>query len=209
MNKAALCIILCQSLSVANCTTLISQELQSEVQQRGVKSELHMVQWRAAAYRGLTIGKSTRKDMLRIFGTPQWSGPPGDQMKDEPKAEIWYEYEDRGEFPGKLTVIVDGRSGVILGIASYPKTMPKQVAIKHFGNDYLLTRYDFDFCLSRNGGESAPLYESPEGSIISIEYRGRGVAIAVHEDDTVAHISYVKEPIGAKSSKCKQTDGVP
>ena len=44
-------------------------------------------EWHAATYRGLTIGESTRYDMLRVLGKPQWSGPPGDQTEDEPDPE--------------------------------------------------------------------------------------------------------------------------
>ena len=46
--------------------------------------------WRAATYRGLTIGKSTRADMLRILGKPFSSLASTDQ--DEPRTIIWNDY---------------------------------------------------------------------------------------------------------------------
>lgn len=83
----------------------------------------------------------------------------------------------------------------------YPKGLSKEDAIKHFGSDYIITRYDFDLCLGNE--ESAPLFESPTGSVTFVEYRQRGIAIAVDDNSKVDHIRYVSEPIGAASSKCR------
>jgi len=156
--------------------------------------------WRRATYRGLVVGKSRRGDMLRVLGKPDWSGPPGDQRNDDPNPEEWNEYSKGGEFPGKLTVIADKRTGRILRIDLYPEKLGKKTAIKHFGGHFTVTRYDFDECLSN--GEAAPMYESPNGQFLSIEYRDRGIALAIDQPNEVHYISYVKGPIGARSSKC-------
>ena len=139
--------------------------------------------------------------MLRIFGKPKWSGPPGDQEKRVPNPEVWHEYDEAGEFPGTLTIIVDKHSGVILEMSLSPKHLSKEEAIKHFGSDYRLTRYDSDNCLS--DGESVTLYESPNGEDLRIEYRKRGLAIAINYEGRVNQISYVNKPIGAPASRCK------
>lgn len=139
--------------------------------------------------------------MLKILGKPNWSGAPGDQPKDDPNPEIWNEYETGGDFPGKLTVVVDKRGGIIQRIDLYPQELSEEQAIKHFGEGYVTTRYDFDECLS--DGESAPMYESPNGQLVTIEYRSRGIAIALNYQGKVNHINYVSKPIGALSSKCK------
>lgn len=203
--KAAmiLCLFLSQLVGLASCAAPLSQQ-HHEAQQPPAKKERPKSEWHAATYRGLTIGKSTRADMLRVFGKPQWSGPPGDQMEGDPDPEVWYDYEGVAEFTGKLTVIVDERSNVILGIDLYPENLSKEEAIKHFGDDYVITRYDFDICLGNE--ESAPLYESPNGEIKIIEYRERGIAIGFNYQDKVEHIQYVSKPIGATSSKCKDED---
>ena len=98
-------------------------------------------------------------------------------------------------------MVVDKGSGIIQRIDLYPEDLSVEQAIKYFGDDYVKTRYDFDECLS--DGESAPMYESPNGEFVSIEYRGRGIAIAVNSDAKVNHINYVSKPIGALSSRCK------
>lgn len=158
--------------------------------------------WRPATYRGLVVGKSRRGDMLRVLGKPDWSGPPGDQRNDDSNPEEWNEYHKGGEFRGKLTVIVHQRTGRILRIDLYPEKLGKEAAIKHFGGHFTVTRYDFDECLS--DGESAPMYESPNGQFLSIEYRDRGIALAIDQPNEVHYISYVKGPIGARSSKCNK-----
>ncbi len=158
-------------------------------------------EWRAATYKGLTIGISTSADMLRVLGKPHWSGSPQGQTEDNPNPEVWNDYKIGGKLSGKLTVVVDKSSGTINSIDLYPENLSKEEAIKHFGENYIITRYAFDECLGDE--ESSPVYESPDGPLISIEYRERGIALSVDEQSTVTRISYVKEPLGTTESKCK------
>lgn len=196
-----ICTLLSQLSSVANCGSADMKAKQHAPQQSASPTRQAGREWHAATYRGLTVGKSTSADMLRVFGKPHWSGPPGDQAKSDPDPEVWNEYEDGGEFPGKLTVVVDKRRGVILAIDLDPRNLSKKQAIEYFGDDYIVTRYAHDDCLGN--GESAPVYESPDGPITDIEYRERGIALDIGYGDRVNTISYVKGPIGAESSKCK------
>ena len=104
-------------------------------------------EWRAGTYLGLTAGKSTRVDVLRIFGEPERLDTPADQTPNVQNPEIWYVYDSGGEFPGELTIIVNKRTEVVLGIDLNPESLSKEDAVKHFGPDYILTRYNFDDCL--------------------------------------------------------------
>jgi hypothetical protein len=196
-----ICTLLGQLWSVADCRSAGVKAQQPVSKQSALATGVRGHDWHAATYRGLRVGKSTSADMLRVFGKPHWSGPPGDQTKDDPNPEVWNEYEAGGDFPGKLTVVVDKRSRIIQRIDLYPENLSKEQAIKHFGDGYITTRYDFDECLS--DGESAPIYESPNGQFVSIEYRDRGVAVSLGHGERVDTISYVKGPIGATISRCK------
>jgi len=157
-------------------------------------------QWRPARYRGVAVGKSKVADMLRAWGKPKWSRtskPEG----DEESQVTWTNYERVGEFPGPTTVVSDTRSGIVTRINFYPDRLTKAQAIAHFGSDYVTTRYAFDSCLDEE--DSEPIYESPNGPLVSVEYRARGIAISVGYQDMVTRISYVGGPIGSSKSRCK------
>lgn len=159
--------------------------------------------WRAGTYLGLTAGKSTRADVVQILGEPKRLDTPADQTPNEPNPEIWYVYDSGGVFPGELTVVINKDTGIVLAINLNPDSLSKADAVKYFGPDYILTRYDFDECLGNE--ESAPMYESPTGSLLEVEYRHRGIAISVDDRGNVNTISYVSRPIGASSSRCKSS----
>jgi hypothetical protein len=168
-----------------------------------VPSAHHPVgRWHPATYRGLTVGKSNRADMLRVLGQPRWSRASQGDDDPESRPEVWNNYEHAGEFPGTTTVVLDGRRGVITRIDFYPEKLSKEQAVAHFGPGYVTTRYDFDPCLGDE--ESEPIYESPNGPLVSLEYRSRGIAVSVGHKDLVTKISYVGGPIGAAKSKCKE-----
>ena len=156
-------------------------------------------QWRPATYRGITVGKSRFADMLRAWGKPKWSRTSKREAGEE-RQVTWTNYERVGEFPGPTTVVSDTRSGVITRINFYPDRLTKEQAVAHFGSGYITTRYAFDSCLDEE--DSEPIYESPNGPLVSVEYRSRGIAISIGYKDMVTKISYVDGPIGGSKSKC-------
>jgi len=156
--------------------------------------------WRAGTYLGLTVGRSSRVDVLRVLGEPKRVDTPADQTANDPQPEVWYVYESSRKFGGDLTIVLDKRSNVILRIDLNPESLSKEEAVKHFGPDYVLTRYDFDECLGNE--ESAPLYESANGALQEVEYRHRGIALSIGENGQVNRISYVSKPIGTRESRC-------
>jgi hypothetical protein len=157
-------------------------------------------QWRPAIYRGITVGKSRADHMLRAWGKPKWSRTSRLEAEEESRQVTWTNYERVGEFPGPTTVVSDTRSGVVTRINFYPDRLTKEQAIAHFGSAYIITRYAFDSCLDEEDDE--PIYESPTGPLVSVEYRARGIAISVGYKDLVTKISYVSGPIGSAKSRC-------
>jgi hypothetical protein len=157
-------------------------------------------QWRPATLRGITVGKSKFADMTRKWGKPKWSRNSKLEAGDEERQVTWTNYESAGEFPGPTTVVSDTRSGIITRINFYPDRLTKEQAVAHFGGGYIVTRYAFDYCL--NEEESEAIYESPTGAVVVVEYRKRGIAIALGQKDMVTKISYVDGPIGPAKSRC-------
>lgn len=197
MKAIVFCIILSQPPLLIGCRFLESKANEQPPSNSAFASLENKRTWQAATYRGLTMGKSKVSDMRRVFGAPKRSEVFNKGKSDQ---EVWYCYDGIWEFPGTLRVVVN-KARTIQAIDMQPTDLTKEAVIKHFGPDHVITRYDFDSCLGDE--ESAPLFESPHGSVVFIEYRNRGIAISVGGTGKVNEIRYVSEPIGAESSKCK------
>ena len=198
MKTLIICALLIQLLPSVQSSQSASSKKAQKLQTKS-KAIQDGRNWQAGTYSGLTAGKSTRVDVLRILGNPKRIDTPPDQTPAEPYPEAWYVYGGR-EFAGELTVVIDKRRSVVSRIDLAPDSLSKREAVKHFGPDYILTRYDFDECLGNE--ESAPVYESANGPLLEVEYRHRGIAIAVNGAGKVNTISYVSEPVGAPESRC-------
>ncbi len=151
--------------------------------------------WGTAVYRGLVVGKSSKADALKVLGKPEWTGEESETLTpmmgftvSEPVA-------------GRLSVLLD--HDIIIEIRLSPKeTYTKSSIVKVFGPDYIIVHYSFDECLGEGG--SGPIYENPDGDIESLEYRLRGMAMNLHNDD-VEEISWLKGPLGPTHSQCPKT----
>lgn len=197
-NLLMLCVFLVQSLTVVNCHSTMLQNSQRNSRPLAELSRKRSLEWRPAVYRGITVGQSTRTDLLNIFGKPKWS-----ELFDEDRSnpEVWYHYPGRGELPGELVVSLNKSNGIVLRMYLYLENSSKEDVIRYFGDDYVVTRYKF--CKGFEDEDAAPIYEAPDGSITYLEYRDRGIAVAMGEDGKANHITFVSKPIGLSSSKCR------
>jgi len=184
-------------------SSALSQEQKQVVPRAGTNRPQTNREWRTGTYLGLTIGKSNRTEVVRILGQPKRIDRSADEKLEEDHIEIWYVYENCGDFQGSLTVVIDERTDVVLRVDITPDSLTQAEAVKHFGPDFILTRYAFDDCLGDE--ESAPIYEDPMGSLLNVEYRHRGIAIAVTESGKVNSISFVNKAVGSPQSKCKSS----
>jgi hypothetical protein len=94
--------------------------------------------WRPARYHGLTMGKSTRAEMLRTLGKPKWSEA---FKEDGSNAEVWYHYKGK-DIPGEIVVNVDKRRKVVLRLLLHPAHLSREEAIAYFGHRFITTRYE-------------------------------------------------------------------
>ncbi|HEU4715052.1 MAG TPA: hypothetical protein VFS76_26120 [Pyrinomonadaceae bacterium] len=195
-----LCALSIQLILQSYSSSAAPQQPKQVRQQTGTNRLQNDREWRAGTYLGLAIGKSYRTDVVRLLGEPKRVDRPTGQTQEDENLEIWYVYDSRNPFRGDLTVVIDERTDVVLGINLNPHNLTKSEAVKHFGPDFILTRYAFDDCLGNE--ESAPLYESPSGPVLEVEYRHRGIALSVTHDGKINTISYVSKPVGMPKSKC-------
>jgi hypothetical protein len=91
--------------------------------------------WTPATYRGLTVGSSSKEDVLRVLGKPS------SISKDSDSAEpLWY-YQVSDPFPGSLEAYIKG--GTTLG--GFTLRPSRQVTraeiIKMFGSNYRYSKH--------------------------------------------------------------------
>jgi len=102
---------------------------------------------------------------------------------------------------GKLSVLFD--RDIISEMRLSPKEpYTRSSVVNILGRDYIVVHYSTDDCLGEGG--AAPMYENPNGDIESLEYRARGIAIDLHNED-VGQISFVKGPLAGAHSRCAKT----
>jgi hypothetical protein len=159
--------------------------------------------WRAGVIKGLTVGVSTRADMIRLLGAPtsQWVY---DAMEEEdPRSVTHFIYKDAAELSGDLSVDVVTGTGRITAVAIEPDLLTLERAIEHFGSDYVRTRYEW--CPGGSDDvwiHDGPIYEAPDGSMEYIEYRDRGIAILVGYSGLVNEVWFVGiDGVGFRSTK--------
>ena len=105
---------------------------------------------------------------MRILGQPKSVDRSTDQRLEAEDIDVWYVYENCGDFLGSLTLVMDERTDVVLRIDITPDNLTRAEAIKHFGSDFIVTRYAFDDCLGNE--ESGPIYEDATGPLLNVEY---------------------------------------
>ncbi len=168
------------------------------LQKSATKWEPQKRRWKAAEFKSLTLGKSKSTDMLKALGNPV----DKEVFRNRDGTIVWYHYNNIEGVQGKVTIQVNQHSKVITNVFVYPDELSKEQAISTFGNNYLITNYEFDTCLG--DGDSAPLYESPKGSLKFIEYREKGMSLSLDYREQITYIQYSIGSIGSKWSKCKK-----
>mgnify|MGYP001172747266 CR=1 FL=1 len=166
--------------------------------------------WKPAKFKGLKVGESTKEEVLKILGKPDWEGFSEGDSDEDTSPEWWMDYDSMSvmEWGGKLTVILDKKRETVLAVVFYPINLKKNQVIESFGKDFVTTRYAFEPCDESNGG-SARIFESKNGQLEYLEYRSRGIAVSFDTADKeiVRAIEYLNSPPGSKISKCADADG--
>src|SRR5207248_11356735 len=137
--------------------------------------------------RGIVAGKSRRADMLRRLGPPSSSRAHEGRQRGEDERETFNHYEGGGEFAGVFNVVVNKR-GIVSRVEFFPSKLSRDRTIAHFGPGYVTTRYAIDPC---GDEDSESIYEFATGPLTFLEYRDRGIAIAIGYQDLVTKILYV------------------
>ena len=165
------------------------------------------VKWVPSTIKGITPGKSKYKDVIRLFGKPDYEGEAidcGSEDLEEPSVtviELGYKQDLKIEgVLARIGFVVDDETRIVSSISLYFKEMTKEDAIKIYGTDYyVITRSDYYNSTTREYA-SLCVYESQkrnqevkvDGSDypIYLVYPQKGMFIQVRDDNTVMGLFY-------------------
>ena len=159
----------------------------------------HSTTWTPAIYRGIIVGQSTRGDVVKILGKPKWIG------KEQDTGLPMVNYSVSRPIVGTLVIYLhqDKVDGMVL---TPDRPYTKREITHVLGANYTLVRYETDDCLGEGG--ASPIYESRDGPIVHLEYRDRGLAVVL-KDDQVEAIAFVNKRFGPTHSRCGSLLGKP
>jgi hypothetical protein len=145
-------------------------------------------------YQGLTLGKSKKSDVERIFGQPVWSGHPEDPYDNAVPSLISYEYDDVGGFNGMTAVIMNRRTGVVSEIVltvDYKRRITLQEIISKYGRDYVQIDDGLGPCPSQSELKRYRKPETPSGVFLS--YASKGLYVHIDYEEKVQEIVFLKQ----------------
>lgn len=134
------CFALAAALCAAAAAPTNARAATSAQRGRARKSRVSSRFWHVPTYKGITPGRSTRADVRRIFGKPEWSGHPEDGYDNPLMSLVRDEFENVAGFRGRIAVNMRRRDRVVDSIELYPPhdAQPtfEEVAAE-FGADYV------------------------------------------------------------------------
>jgi hypothetical protein len=150
-------------------------------------------QWRRGTYLGLTPGRSSRRDVERVFGKPLWKGNPESEPGEEPTKDVMYEYEDVGGLKGRTSVIFGARSGLIKVIYLYPQKLTMEQAVARYGKDYIKRGRGLGACPTEDEVREASRQPPPDEYPIALIYPQQGLYVTVNSDNMVIEVGYLAD----------------
>jgi hypothetical protein len=150
--------------------------------------------WHIPTYKGIKLNKSTRKDVLRLFGKPTWSGHPEDEYDNPVMSMLRDEFENVGGFKGRTAVNMKKRNKIVDSIELYPPydnqpTFDELAA--QLGKDYVEWDGDLGPCPSRKEiREFQSRKKIYSTSLVFRSYPQKGFYVAV-EHERVREIVYL------------------
>lgn len=119
--------------------------------------------WTAGNFRGLTIGRGHREDLVRTLGTPDAT------RRDASSEELTY--KARGDHKGDLSVRLD-HTGIVTEIQeAFPVSIPRSQIYKELGQNAMTAHFSKARCAD------GALYRDPRGVIELTFYPARGIAL--------------------------------
>jgi hypothetical protein len=148
--------------------------------------------WTAADFRGLKLGSAKLEDVERVLGKPDsQTSSRGPQVLG---------YKKKGDNGGDLEAEI--RKGVLYRVSeNLPVAMPRGVAFRQYGKDYVERRYSSAKCPSLPADDL--LYRDRKGDVELLEYPQKGLLLWPDKFGyDIAGVVYRAEPLAAKKPGC-------
>jgi hypothetical protein len=164
--------------------------------------DVNRTEWRAAVFRGLTVGTSLRREAITALGPPATSSSSNNDLPTGSKStDIDDEYDYSENIAGKLVVSSAKKTGVISTITIYPSNLNVSDFSAQYGKEFVISSYSLMPCKKDRG--SSLLIESPTGDIKYLELRSKGIVADVDwAEEKVRSIEFVKGPIASPAGSC-------
>ena len=187
-------------LSVNVCMQTSTEQRSDAAVESVSKSPAHEDTWRPGNLKGLVVGKATREEFLKVFGTPISTSRPTVDLPEGEDSSIVDEFHYPEPFE-KLQAFFSPDTMLLTGMVLVPSKMTLDDLVAIYGNQYVVTKYKFIECLGDAG--SSMVIEDREGSVTYYEYRSLGMIVSVSDaDGSIRFIEFVSGPLDTGKARC-------
>ncbi len=141
--------------------------------------------WTAGNYKGLQLGKSTVKDIIRIFGEPKRIGNPEDEYDNPIESQLDYIYEIDNKTGEPAQIIFDKKSWIVREVWGGDFSTFKEAIEKH-GDDYFEVEFTEKGCSFKEYKE-----KQDRKFPLNIAYPQKGFYFYLNNKYEVTNIYYV------------------
>ena len=153
--------------------------------------------WTPAEFHGLKLGTAKMEDIERVIGRP-------DTKSFKNGSDILV-YGKQGDNDGDLELEL--RDGVLFKVTEdLPVAMPRAVAFRKYGKDYVERRYAAAKCTARSGDDL--LFRSSKGVVELLEYPQKGMLLWPDQFGyDIASVIYRARPLATRMPPCTTLTG--
>jgi hypothetical protein len=150
--------------------------------------------WAIATYKGITLGKSKKADLLDLFGKPRDVAHPEDEYDNPVITLIAFGYENLADIPGRTVFTMKKRTGIVTSIELYPSENNKisfQRVIEIYGRNFIRRDESLGPCLTAKEIKQYGQLSSTDYPAFLI-YPHRGMVIHMNGENEVQDIVFTE-----------------
>lgn len=145
------------------------------------------IEWIPSAYSGITPGKTTYKEVVKIFGKPKGeSNPEGETDLEEGAKDSAVLLEYPNDENESFDLVLDGKTKIVEYLTVYNRVRPtKQEIISKYGDGYFEIESGESACLTAAQKRGASGRQN-----VSLVYPEKGLVIPIDQENKASIILY-------------------